>query len=119
MKLLLDQHYSPRIAEQLRRLGHDVTSVEEQPELRGLPDRDVWSFAISERRAVVTEDVGHFGQIVKESALAAERHFGVVFTSPRSMPRGRRTIGVFVDRLGSFLEAHPADDALADQVAWL
>lgn len=116
MKLLLDQHYSPKIAEQLRRLGHDVTSVEEQPGLRGLRDREIWGLAISEQRALVTEDVVHFSPIVQESARAAERHFGVVFTSPRSMPRGRRTIGLFVDRLDRFLETN---DALADQVAWL
>jgi Domain of unknown function (DUF5615) len=119
VRLLLDQHYSPKIAQELRRLGHDVTSVEEQPNLRGLPDRSILSLAIAEQRALVTEDVVHFGRIVKESALAGERHFGVVFTSPRSMPRRARTFGLYVERLDALLHEHGADDALADQVAWL
>lgn len=119
MRLLLDEHFSPSIARQLRDRGHDVASVAETEDLRERSDREIWEWAVSERCAVVTENVRHFMPMVFESAAGAEPHFGVVFTSHRSMPRGRRTIGLFVDRLGSFLETHPADDALADQVAWL
>lgn len=119
MRLLLDQHYSPTIAQLLRDRGHDVVSVEEDSALRGRADREVWTYAIAERRAVLTEDVSHFVALVREWLLAGERHFGVILTTPRSMPRSRGTIGVFVETLEGFLNAHPADDALADQVAWL
>lgn len=119
MRLLLDQHYSPTIAQLLRERGHDVVSAEEEPALRDRADRELWTFAIAERRAVLTEDVSDFAALVREWLLADERHFGVILTAPRSMPRGRGTIGVFVEALDSFLRDRPADDALADQVAWL
>jgi hypothetical protein len=119
VRLLLDQHYSPTIATQLRKRGHDVASAEEEPGLRGRSDREVWSYAVTERRALLTEDVSHFVALVREWLLAGERHFGVIFTSPRSMPRGRETTGRYVARLDEFLAERPADDALADQIAWL
>lgn len=119
MRLLLDQHYSPTIARELRDRGHDVASVEEDPHLRDRGDREVWSHAIAEQRALLTENVRHFAPLVREWAVAGESHSGVVFTSPRSMPRGARTFGLFVERLDVFLREHPDDDALADQVAWL
>lgn len=119
MRLLLDEHYPSAIAKELRKRGHDVTSVDEEKDLRGSGDPQIWNHALSEQRALVTENTKHFMPIVLESALVGERHLGVVFSSPRSMPRGRETIGVFVERLDEFLADHPADDALADQVAWL
>ena len=119
MKLLLDEHYSSAIAKQLRERGHDVTAVQEEVALRGLDDRAVWNHAIAATRALVTENVRHFMPIVLESSLAAERHFGVVFTSPRSMPRGHSTIGIWVERLDEFLRERSAEDALVDQVYWL
>jgi hypothetical protein len=119
VRLLLDQHFSPTIAQQLRSRGHDVASVEEQPRLRGRADRDVWSLAVAEQRALLTEEVKDFAPLVREWAVAGDRHFGVVFISRRSMPRGAGTIGLYVERLDEFLNEHRADDALADQVAWL
>lgn len=119
MRLLLDEHYSPTIASELRERGHDVASVAERDDLRGLGDRELWGFASAEGRALMTETVADFMPLVREAAAQGERHFGVVFTSPRSLPRGPRTIGVYVDRLDSFLRNCPADDALADQVLWL
>lgn len=118
MRLLLDEHYSPTIAEQLRNRGHDVVAVRERDDLRGLDDRELWKRASAEGRAVMTEDVADFMPLAREAAAAGERHFGVIFTSPRSLPRGTGTIGVYVERLDRFLRDRPADDALTDQVYW-
>jgi uncharacterized protein with PIN domain len=38
VKLLLDEHYSPAIARQLRILGHDVVAVAERADLVSLSD---------------------------------------------------------------------------------
>jgi hypothetical protein len=119
VRLLLDQHYSRRIAEQLRRLGHDVAAVEVRAGHRGKGDRDIWRLALEEQRALMTENVRHFVAILRETVLAGEHHFGLVFTSPRSMPRSAGTVGLFVEKLDQLLSDHPADDALADQVVWL
>jgi hypothetical protein len=119
VKLLLDQHYPPAIAKELRDRGHDAIAVAEEPRLRNRSDREVWSHALAEQRALLTEDVRDFTRLAREWALAGEQHFGVIFGSPRSMPRRAGTIGLFVERLDAFLRERPADDALADQVHWL
>jgi len=119
VKLLLDEHYSPKIAAELRKRGHDVVSAAERDDLRGLGDRELWNLASAERRALVTENVADFMPLVRETAAAGERHCGVVFTSPRSLPRSLGTTGAYVKRLDSFLREHSALDALADRVHWL
>jgi hypothetical protein len=119
VKLLLDEHYSPMIAEQLRAAGHDVESVQERDDLRGVSDRELLSRAFSEGRALMTEDVRDFVLLVREVAAVGDSHFGLLVTSSRSLPRSEGAIGIFVRRLDGFLREHPADDALADQVHWL
>jgi Domain of unknown function (DUF5615) len=119
VRLLLDEHYSPQIAVELRKRGQDVASANERAELRGLGDRELWSLASAEGRALMTENAADFMPLVREAASGGERHFGFVFTSPRSLPRSLGTIGVYVERLDSFLREHSADDAFADRVHWL
>ena len=53
MRLCLDQHYAPRIAAALRERGHDVIAAEAEGELRGLPDEELLTFCVRERRALV------------------------------------------------------------------
>jgi hypothetical protein len=115
VKLLLDEHYSPKIADELRKRGHDVDSATAREDLRGLGDRELWNLASAEGRALMTENAADFMPLLREAAGGGERHSGVVFTSPRSLPRSLGTIGVYVERLDSFLRERPADDALADK----
>jgi hypothetical protein len=119
VRLLLDEHYSPKIAEELRERGHDVASVKERDDLRGLGDRELWSRASAEGRALLTENVADFMPLVREAAGEGEPHFGIVFTSPRSLPRAAGTIGRYVESLDTFLRERHAGDALAEQVHWL
>ena len=104
--------------EELRKAGHDATSVQERDDLRGLDDRELWGRAAAERRALVAL-TWPFMPLVREAAAQGDLYLGVVFTSPRSMPRGVGTIGLYVDVLDAFLREHPGEDALLDQVAWL
>ena len=119
MRLCLDEHYSPRIAERLRELGHDVHAVKERPELAAVSDRDLLAAMREERRAVLTENVADFMRLVRELEAAGDSHYGVIFSSPRSLPRSRETIGLFVERLHEFLTARSAEDALRDRIHWL
>src|SRR6476646_9414191 len=57
LRLLLDEMYPASLAEQLRLRGHDVSAVTERPELRSLPDADVFAVAQQEGRAVMTENI--------------------------------------------------------------
>ena len=119
MKLLLDEHYSPKIAEELRNRGHDVDSVKERDELKGVGDRELWSRAAAEGRVLVTENVADFVPLVRETLAGGDPVVGVVFTSPRSLPRSRATIGTYVAQLDALLQQRSADVALPGGVHWL
>jgi hypothetical protein len=119
VRLCLDEHYSLQIAAALRERGHDVTAVNERPELRGLDDRPLLSIMQEERSALLTENVSDFVPLVQELATRNEDHWGVVFSSPESMPRGSGTIGLFVESLHRLLVERPAEDGLLNQVSWL
>jgi hypothetical protein len=119
VRLCLDEHYARAIAEQLRDRHQDVISVKERQDLVGISDRDLLRTMQAETRALLTENVGDFMPLVHELAAAGENHWGVVFTSPRSMPRGAATIGLYVEALDGFLRERPADDDLQNQVSWL
>ena len=104
MKLLLDEMWSPQIAQQLRNRGYDVLAVAERPDLRGAPDANVFDAAQAEGRAIVTENVPDF-RFLGLGALAQRRtHAGLIFTSDRTFPRGNpRTPGRLVAALNRFL----------------
>jgi hypothetical protein len=119
VRLCLDQHYSPRIAAALRERGHDVVSVEAEEELRGLPDDELLAFCVRERRVLVSENAADFMPFVHQLAAGGDDHFGLVFSSPASTPRGAGTIGRFIEALDRLLREHPAEGALRNQVHWL
>ena len=119
MRLLLDEHFSPEIARQLRSRGHDVTSARERPAFRGLSDRDLLALARTDERAIVTENVADFVELHRQCIVRSERHAGMIFTSPKRFPRTRRAIGRLVRALDALLVNHPKADAFADQVHWL
>jgi predicted nuclease of predicted toxin-antitoxin system len=118
VKLLLDEHYSPRIAKELRRRGHDVVMARERSELRGLTDPALFAMAVAERRAIVTENAADFLPLLAAAAIRGDDHFGIVLTSPRQFPRRRRGIRL-VTALDAFLTANHADDGLRGQSWWL
>jgi predicted nuclease of predicted toxin-antitoxin system len=118
VRLLLDEMLDPEIAKQLRRRGHDVEAIAGS-ENAGVSDRDVIALAAAQRRALVTNNVRDFMPIHAAILRSGESHAGMVFTDDRSMPRGRHTVGLFTKTLDRFLSEHPADDVLANSVAWI
>jgi len=119
VRLCLDEHYSRRIAETLRGRRHDAVAVTERAELRGLGDRELLAAMQTERRALLTENVSDFIPLARELTARGEDHWGLVLSSPLSMPRGRDTIGVFVDALDRLLRDRPAERALLNELWWL
>ena len=119
MRLCLDEHYSPKIAEQLRRRGHDVYAVGERPALRATTDRELWLHVQSERRALLTENVADFMPLVQEADAGGADHWGIVFSSASSLPRGAETIGVFVERLDELMTANPRENDFRNGIRWL
>lgn len=117
LRLLLDEHFSPAIARQLRSRGNDVVAARERVELHGLDDRELLALATTERRAIVTENVADFAELHRQSVVRGDPHAGLVFTSPRRFPRTRRAIGRLVRGLDRLVAEGPND--LDGQTWWL
>jgi predicted nuclease of predicted toxin-antitoxin system len=118
VKLLLDEHYANDIAAALREAGHDAVTVSERG-LKGLGDGPLLALAASEDRALLTNNARDFLPLVRRWAESGDDHCGLLLTSDSSMPRGKRTIGLYVERLSELMEANPDRRALANQVRWL
>ena len=73
----------------------------------------------AEERAIVTNNVSDFMPLVHEALQTGSTFNGVIFTSDRSLPRSRNTIGTFIDLLDTLLNQRPADDGPSGQVHWL
>ncbi len=110
MKLLLDEMYTPTIAEQLRARGHDAASIHD-PEYRileGEPDDEVWAAAIADDRALVSENVQDFRRIEGNALAHAQPVARLIFTTDRQFPRGDpATLGRLVSALDALLAANP------------
>lgn len=81
MRLLLDEVYPRRLAEQLRADGHDVVTVGELPESVGRADDEVVRWAREHGRVVVTENV------VDSAFLDPADHPGLLLVNSRRWPR--------------------------------
>ncbi|MEX2619913.1 MAG: DUF5615 family PIN-like protein [Egibacteraceae bacterium] len=119
MKLLLDVHFTPVIAEQLRDRGHAVRSAADDTVTRQLSDEALLGHAVGHASALLTNDAKDFVPIAGEWARAGRRHLGIVLTSDRRLPRTRTAIGRFVITLDALLSQHPDDEALRDRLIWL
>jgi predicted nuclease of predicted toxin-antitoxin system len=119
VRLLLDEHFSFRIAEQLRRRGFDVLAVAERADLRQMSDQDLLRCAHRDERAVVTENVQDFLPIHGEFLNHGEPHSGIVLTSPHKFSRSTAGIGTLVTALARLLEQRGNERALQSDVLWL
>lgn len=119
MRLWLDEMISPVVAAGLRRLGHDVVSVQE-PDLRwatGLSDHRQLEASTRQGRVLVTYDIRHFAVIAREWASAMRPHGGILLIHPRTVPQDNT--GELIRRLARFLESRAAEGAIEDRVLFL
>jgi predicted nuclease of predicted toxin-antitoxin system len=119
VRLLLDEHFSFRIAEQLRKRGFDVLAVAERADHRQLTDEDLLRWAHTDKRAVVTENVQDFLPIHGEFLNHGEPHSGIVLTSPHKFSRSTAGIGTLVTALAELLQERGSEGALQSDVLWL
>lgn len=118
MKLVLDHHYSPLIAEQLRERGHDVVTAGEQG-WEAEDDEPLLDLCASDGRALLTNNVAEFAVIARQWQAQGRSHHGLIFTSDHSMPRSRKTIGCYVELLAALMTDNPRDDSFVGRVHWL
>jgi hypothetical protein len=119
LKLLIDEHYPASIAEQLRKRGHDVVAVQEEADLRGMDDPDLFAEAQRRNRAWLTENTADYPALDAEYRSRRLEHWGIIFTSNGTFPRGKpATVGALVKALDELLRK--ADwDSPSSMVIWL
>jgi hypothetical protein len=119
LKLLVDEHYPPSVAEQLRERGHDAVAVQEEADLRGMLDPDLFAEAQRRSRAVLTENTADSIVLDAEYRGRQLAHWGLVFTSNRTFPRGKAsTVGALVKALDELLRKADSEGP-SSMVVWL
>ena len=99
------------MAEQLRARGRDVFSIHdpEYRRLEGMSDDEVFSTAVAEGRALVTENVPDFRRLEAVALERGEQTPKLIFTTNRQFPRGDpATLGRLVVALDALLAEPPA-----------
>jgi hypothetical protein len=115
-RLLLDEMFSPAIAAALRDLGQDVIAVAERGELRASDD-DVFAWAISQRRWLLTENVKDFRPILLRALQAGTATTGILYTSSRAFPRSRKNPGPLIQAIHAWMLNGPPEAPLTED--WL
>jgi hypothetical protein len=105
VKLLLDEQISGKVAERLRKQGHDVVATTDEPALRGLDDPDLFEVAQAQKRVVVTYNRPDFEAIIREYAESRRDHHGLVIVHPTRFPGS--DFGRLVASLGKLLDEPP------------
>lgn len=79
MRLLLDANLSPRrVAAPLRKAGHDVLALAEDPAFEGLSDPHVLELAASTGHVLITRNSRDFAPLAREWAEARRAHAGLI-----------------------------------------
>jgi TRAP-type C4-dicarboxylate transport system substrate-binding protein len=80
-RLYADEQYPLPVVEFLRPLGHDVLTVQEAGNAGlAIPDEDVLAFAVSNKRAVLTLNRGHFIRLHRSQP----HHAGIIICTQDS-----------------------------------
>lgn len=114
MKLLLDEMIPGRIADQLRSSSRDCIAVSEDVALRGLEDAEVFAFAQSEGRVVVTYDRDDYLELHREYVRDARTHEGLVIVNPNRFPPAQTAR--LAKALRRLVDSFPSQPSF---VAWL
>lgn len=100
MRLLLDEHFSPRrVGERLAAAGHDVLALAADPRYAGLTDDAVLELAATERRVLVTRNAKDFDRITRAWASRERPHAGVLLVWTRETDEFGSLVGAILDAL--------------------
>lgn len=109
-KLHLNEHISPRLAEQLRKYGFDITSTLELGMVEADDDEQL-AYAASHQRAIVTFNHKDFAVRHTRYLTEGKPHWGIVFSTEEAVDVLRR-------RLLRLLNTLSAEE-LKNQIRWL
>ena len=116
-RLVLDEMFSPKIAAALRERKQDVIAVAERMDLRSMTDDELFAWAITDNRWLLTENVKDFRPILLRAMQAGGVITGLLFTSSRTFPRSRQKLGPLIDVLHRWLTSGPPPAPLTED--WL
>lgn len=118
MRLLLDAHLSPAVAEALRRGGFDAVAIRDwlDGNYRSAADDQLLEMALSDERVLVTYDLQTIPPLLKEWAETGQRHGGVVLIDERTVRPN--DFGGLVRALQALMASCGAQD-WQDRVAFL
>lgn len=115
--LLLDEMFSPAIADELNSRGVDCRAVVADTLLRALSDLEIFDAALLENRIVVTNNVADFESLRRARDAAGGPVPGLIYTSDATFPRTR----AYVSRVAAALETAAVSHETARRggVLWL
>lgn len=77
LKLYLDEDLSPVVARALRDKGFDVVSSHETG-MNGKSDEEQFNYALSQRRAILSFNIGDYAILAKSFYQQRQDHFGII-----------------------------------------
>ncbi len=113
MKLLLDEMYSATLAEALRAVEVEASTVIELG-LAGRSDPDVFASAVARDQTILTENVADFARISAEQLSAGSHHPGLLIALSSRFSRRPAGIGPLVGAIRAI-----AEQRLEDRVVYL
>jgi hypothetical protein len=115
--LLLDEMFSPRIADELALRGVDCRAVAADPVLRAQSDLEIFDSAVRDGRVLVTNNVPDFESLRRAREAVGGPVPGLVYTSDITFPRTK----AYVSRLATALAAAASDreTSACGGVLWL
>jgi predicted nuclease of predicted toxin-antitoxin system len=113
LKLLLDEMYSATLAEALRAVDLDVSTVVELG-LGGSSDPEVFAAAVADGYALLTENVADFAHISAEHLTAGKHHPGVLIALSSRFSRRLGGVGALIAAICSV-----RNEVLEDRILYL
>ena len=110
LKIYLNENLSWKISKTLREYGYDVISSLEV-EMNETDDSSQFEFAISQGRAIVTNNFSDFVELYNQYASEGKSHYGIIFTT-------KCTIPTMIKRLKKLLETVTTKQ-IENQIIWL
>jgi len=98
------------VAERLVQLGHDALSVHD-PRLERASDEDLFSFAVSDSRVIVTENFQDFARIVDRHFSEGQPCVPVLFVRKSRFPAGGALPPHLAAELDEWAREHPEPHA--------
>jgi hypothetical protein len=107
--LLLDEMFSPTIAELLAKRGVDCQAVVARAVLRSRDDAEVFEAAVREARILVTNNVVDFEILRRRAAADGRDAPGLIYTSDNRFPRRRAFVAQLADALEHAARSHQVE----------